>query len=253
MAHNEENITRIRGEIEQTEQGNKKIDETIEQRREEIAAKEAQIAEAERLQMELTEQWDALLRSNEEVSGKIEELNRQAAEFASQLSDIRVKTVTTESSLTEITLRVSQVTAALAQRTEQRDDARKELDACEQDLKALCEKIEELQNALRGYEMRYNSRLAKLENAKQETDRLTLDVEEKQRRVRMLEEMERSLEGFSHSVKSVIKQAERGELRGIRRLFISITIRVRLKCQLTWKTKMTILLQVIAITMSNMT
>ncbi|MBQ9964542.1 MAG: chromosome segregation protein SMC [Clostridia bacterium] len=216
MAHNEENITRIRGEIEQTEQGNKKIDETIEQRREEIAAKEAQIAEAERLQMELTEQWDALLRSNEEVSGKIEELNRQAAEFASQLSDIRVKTVTNESSLTEITLRVSQVTAALAQRTEQRDDARKELDACEQDLKALCEKIEELQNALRGYEMRYNSRLAKLENAKQETDRLALDVEEKQRRVRMLEEMERSLEGFSHSVKSVIKQAERGELRGIR-------------------------------------
>ena len=126
MAHNEENITRIRGE---TEQGNKKIDETIEQRREEIAAKEAQIAEAERLQMELTEQWDALLRSNEEVSGKIEELNRQAAEFASQLSDIRVKTVTNESSLTEITLRVSQVTAALAQRTEQRDEARKELDA----------------------------------------------------------------------------------------------------------------------------
>ncbi len=216
IAHNEENITRIRGEIEQTELGNKKIDETIEQRRAEIAEKEAQIAEAERMQLELTEQWDALLRSNEEVSGKIEELNRQAAEFAAQLSDIRVKTVTNESSLTEITLRVSQVTAALTQRTEQRDDARKELEACEQDFKDLCEKIEELQNALRGYEMRYNSRLAKLETAKQETDRLTLDVEENQRRVRMLEEMERSLEGFSHSVKSVIKQAERGELRGIR-------------------------------------
>ncbi len=216
IAHNEENIVRIRGEIEQAEQGNKKIDETIAQRREEIAAKEAQIAEAERLQVELTEQWDALLRSNEEVSGKIEELNRQAAEFASQLSDIRVRTVTNESSLTEITLRVSQVTAALSQRTEQRDEARRELEACEQDFKALCEKIEELQNTLRGYEMRYHKRLEKLETAKQETDRLVLDVEEKQRRVRMLEEMERSLEGFSHSVKSVIKQAERGELRGIR-------------------------------------
>ena len=216
IAHNEENIARIRGDIEQTEQGNKRIDETIAQRREEIAAKEREIAEAERAQMELTEQWEALLRSNEEVSGKIEELNRKAAEFTAQLSDIRVKTVTNESSLTEITLRVSQVTAALAQRAEQRDEAHREHEACQTDYKALCEKIEELQNALRGYEMRYNSRLAKLETAKQESDRLNLDVEEKQRRIRMLEEMERSLEGFSHSVKTVVKQAERGELRGIR-------------------------------------
>ena len=216
IAHNEENIARIRGEIEQTEQGNKKIDETIAARREEIAAKEREIAEAERKQMELTEQWEALLRSNEEVSGQIEELNRKAAEFASQLSDIRVKTVTNESSLTEITLRVSQVTVALTQRTEQRDEAHKEHEACEADHRALCDKIEELQNALRGYEMRYNARLAKVETAKQESDRLHLDVEEKQRRIRMLEEMERSLEGFSHSVKSVVKQAERGELRGIR-------------------------------------
>ncbi|MBR5540078.1 MAG: chromosome segregation protein SMC [Clostridia bacterium] len=216
ISHNEENIARIRGEIEQTEQGNKRIEETIAQRREEIAAKEREIAQAERLQMKLTEQWEALLRSNEEVSGQIEELNRKAAEFAAQLSDIRVKTVTNESSLTEITLRVSQVTAALAGRTEQRDEAHKEHEACEADYRSLCDKIEALQNALRGYEMRYNARLAKLETAKQDADRLNLDVEEKQRRIRMLEEMERSLEGFSHSVKSVVKQAERGELRGIR-------------------------------------
>ena len=216
MAHNDENIARIRGEIEQAELGNQKLDETIELRRQEIAAKEAEIADAERVQMELTEQWDALLRSNEEVSGQIEELNRKAAEFAAQLSDIRVKTVTSESSLTEITLRVSQVTAALAERTAQRDDAHREQEACEADYRVLCDKIEELQNALRGYELRYNARQAKCETARQDADRLALDVEEKIRRIRLLEEMERSLEGFSHSVKSVIKQAERGELRGIR-------------------------------------
>lgn len=216
MAHNEENIARIRGEIEQTERGNQQMDETIAARRAEIAEKEQQIAAAERLQLELTEQWETLLRSNEEISGKIEELNRQAAEYAAQLSDIRVKTVTNESSLTEITLRVSQVTAALTTRSEQRDEAKRELEACKADFGELCERIDSLQNTLRGYEMRYNARLAKLETARSETEHLRLDVEEKQRRIRLLEEMERSLEGFSHSVKSVIKQAERGELRGIR-------------------------------------
>ena len=216
IAHNEENIARIRGEVDKADEGNQKMEETIAARREEIAAKEQEIAEAERLQMQLTEQWDALLRNNEEVSGKIEELNRTAAEFAAQLADIRVRTVTNESSLTEITLRVSKVTELLTGRAEQREQARQELQACEADFKVLCEKIEELQNALRGYEMRYNSRLAKLETVRQETEKLNLDVEEKQRRIRLLEEMERSLEGFSHSVKSVVKQAERGELRGIR-------------------------------------
>lgn len=216
VAHNEENIARIRGEVDKTDAGNQKMEETIAARREEITAKEQQIAEAERLQMALTEQWDALLRNNEEVSGKMEELNRAAAAFAAQLADIRVKTVTNESSLSEITLRVSKVTALLTGRAEQREQARKEQEACEADFKALCEKIEELQNALRGYEMRYNARVAKLETARQETEKLNLDVEEKQRRIRLLEEMERSLEGFSNSVKSVIKQAERGELRGIR-------------------------------------
>ena len=43
----------------------------------------------------------------------------------------------------------------------------------------------------------------------------SLDVEEKQRRVRLLEEMERNLEGFQLSVRAVTKQAERGALQGI--------------------------------------
>lgn len=75
--------------------------------------------------------------------------------------------------------------------------------------------MEELQNAAKGYELRYNSRAAKLDAAKQNADKLGLDAEEKMRRARLLEELERNMEGFAHSVKAVVKQAERGVLRGI--------------------------------------
>ncbi len=214
--HNEENIERIRGESEQAALGHQQLEETVAEREAEIAAKQEQIAEAERQQVALAEEWETLLQSNEEVSGRMEELNRQAAAFAAELSDIRVRAVTGESSLSEITLRVSQLTASLAGQTEQRQTLRGELEACRADYEKQTETIAQLQNAARGYEMRLNSRTARLETARQEADRLGLDVEEKQRRIHLLEEMERNLEGFSHSVRIVAKQAQRGELRGVR-------------------------------------
>ena len=164
----------------------------------------------------MAEEWETLLQSNEQVSGRIEELNRQAAAYATELSDIRVRAVTGESSLAEITLRLSQLTASLAGQTDQRETLRAEVEALRDDAEKQAETIAQLQNAARGYEMRLASRTARLETARQEADRLTLDVEEKQRRIHLLEEMERNLEGFSHSVRIVAKQSQRGELRGVR-------------------------------------
>ena len=188
--HNEENIARIQNESEQAAQGNLQLEEAVREREAEIAAKKEQIAEAERRQVALAEEWEALLHSNEEVSGRIEELNRQAAAFAAELSDIRVRAVTGESSLAEITLRLSQLTASLAAQTEQREVLRREREAVDADYAKQKETIAELQNAARGYEMRLTSRTQRLESARHEADRLALDVEEKARRIHLLEEMD---------------------------------------------------------------
>lgn len=215
-AHNEENRERLDRESKQAVLGKQQLEDAVKEREADIAAKQAQIAEAEHLQVALAEEWETLLQSNEEVSGRIEELNRQAALLAAQLSDIRVRSVTGESSLSEITLRVSQLTATLAEQTEQRERLQQEREACREDHDRLTDTVGQLQNAVRGYEMRLASRNARLEAARQEADRAGLDVEEAAHRIRLLEEMERNLEGFSHSVRIVVKQAARGELRGIR-------------------------------------
>ncbi|MBR2337924.1 MAG: AAA family ATPase, partial [Clostridia bacterium] len=80
IAHHEEDIRRIRGEMEQSDLGNQKLDEEIAARRTAIEEKKQQIADTERHQLSLADEWDALLRSNEDFSGKIEELSRRAAE-----------------------------------------------------------------------------------------------------------------------------------------------------------------------------
>ena len=215
MFHNQESIARIQGELEQSEAGGSAILEDIARREEEMEQKRQAIGQAEQEQLRLSEELESLMRSQDEFSGQMEALSNEAADLAMKLSDVRVQSVTSESSLSEITLRLSQLTAGITLRTQQSEAADRELEACKEDLRILTERVEELLNAAKGYEYRYNSRASKAEAAKENADKLGLDVEEKVRRVRLLEEMERNLEGFAQSVKQVMKQADRGGLRGI--------------------------------------
>lgn len=213
--HNQETMARLREDIARQEEGDRHIEADIAQRRADIARKEEAIRRAEAAQLALSEEMEGLSKSSDVVSGQMEELSGRAAALALTLSDVRVKAVTNESSLSEITLRLSQLTAGMTLRRQQSEQAQKERDDCQEGYDACCQKAEELQNAVNGYEMRYRSRAAKAEEAKQTADRLGLDTEEKIRRARLLEELERNMEGFAQSVKTVVKQAERGVLRGI--------------------------------------
>ncbi len=213
--HNNENIQRIEGEIAAADEGNAHIDDEIAARQGDIASRRDSIAEAEQQCLTLTDEMEQLARSSDETSGRIEELSGEASQVALELSEVRVSAATNESSLREITLRLSQLTAAATLRQQQADAAAAELKDSEDAFKICADKVESLQNALSGYEFRYQNRAAKLTSAKEALDKQSLDVEEKQRRVRLLEEMERNLEGFQNSVRTVIKQAERGALQGI--------------------------------------
>ena len=213
--HNNENIQRIEGEMAAADEGNAHIDEEIASRHADIESRRQSIADAEQKRLALTEQMEQLARSSDETSDRIEALSADAAALALELSEVRVTGVTNESSLREITLRLSQLTAAATLRQQQADAAAAELKDSEDAFKICADKVESLQNTLSGYEYRYQNRSAKLTAAKEALDKQSLDVEEKQRRVRLLEEMERNLEGFQNSVRTVIKQAERGALQGI--------------------------------------
>ena len=215
ITHNEENIARIEGEIADSETGDAHIDGDIAAKHAEIEEKNAAIHAAEQQQLSLSEQMEELSRAGEAAAGEVQALSEKAAALALQLSDLRVQVSTGDSTLAEITLRLSQVTAAVALKTAQSSTADEQLCAVEKELAACNEQVESLQNTVGGYQMRYDARIGKVDAAKAQADKLTLDAEEKSRRARLLEELERNLDGFAQSVKAVMKEAGRGALRGI--------------------------------------
>ncbi len=213
--HNNENIMRIRGEIATADEGDATIEQTIAARLADITAREQAIHAADEQRLALTDEMERLARSSDEASGQLDATQKAAADIALQLSETRVKHVTNESSLQEITLRLSQLTASTVLRRQQADAAAAELADSETAFAACEDKVQSLQNTLSGYEVRYQTRAGKLTSAKEALDKQALDVEERQRRIRMLEEMERSMDGFQQSVKTILKQSERGALQGI--------------------------------------
>lgn len=215
IEHNLETVSRLEADREQSETGSLQLLEEMDTRRTDIAGREAQIAQAEADRVSLAEQLEELSRSSDEVGSRLDEWNRQSSALALELSEWRVREGTADSSLSEITLRLSQLHAASVQRAGQTEQTTAELEECRRAARACDETVESLQNTVNGYLLRAQSRRKKRDDAKELADKKRLDAEEKRRRVRLLEELERSLEGFSGSVKAVMKQADRGALRGI--------------------------------------
>ncbi len=216
QAHTLEDIRRMEGDIAASHQGAKVLDD-------EEAAKHAQIAtlketidghDARRL--ELAEQLQELVRSSDHVSVQMEELTMKAAAAGEELAEARVNAVTNESTLSEITTRLSVLVGESADVTARREDAEKALKDCEAGAQACRETVESLRNTANGLELRLESRRDKAGKARRTAEQLALDVEGAMRKVRLLEEMERSMAGFQDSVKAIVKQASRGVLRGIR-------------------------------------
>lgn len=77
------------------------------------------------------------------------------------------------------------------------------------------ETAESLQNAARGYELRAAKRREKAAAVKKEYEDLGILLKNKQSRMRMLSDLEKNMEGYSGSVKAVMREVNRGTLRGI--------------------------------------
>lgn len=215
IGHNKETIARLEGDIASSDSGDSRIQEDIALLEQEIAAKQQAIADGEQERLRTADELEELVRNSDETSGQIQTLTAEAARLALALADTRVKMTGEQTTLNEITLHLSQVNAAITLRRQQDDAARAEWNACKKDYQEVLEQVESLQNTVNGYQLRWESRASKLEAAKETADKLYLDAEEKIRRVKLLEELERNMEGFSGSVKAVVRQAERGALTGI--------------------------------------
>ena len=215
MEHNRQSFERLQAEAEQLGVSDAAAAEEIEKRQAAADEKKAQKAETEQKLAELEKHLSDLLTSSENISRKIENEVKRLNALTAESADKRVEMVTAESAAEETVARRENAGQQIAEYTEQLDKLTEEFNETQKLIQNIEEEIISRQNAVKGYELRLTSKKEAAEKIKAELEEKRLDAEEKRRRAKILRDLENSMEGFSHSVKEIVKQAETGTLRGI--------------------------------------
>ncbi len=215
LAHNRENLRRLEEQLAEAGRSGEETDREMEEKRREIAAKEGQIQESRERLLSFTQRLEELRRGADEATQRMEQAAVELAEVRSSLAEERIRLSSTQSSTVEIRHRAGAVEEGIQRAQERLEAAREEKSQLEDMLAAAQTAAAGRENAAKGYELRLEGRRKRAQAAREEWNKLTLDVGEQLRRAKVLEDLERNLEGFSQSVKAVMREAGRGMLSGV--------------------------------------
>ncbi|HIQ81452.1 MAG TPA: chromosome segregation protein SMC [Candidatus Scatavimonas merdigallinarum] len=215
IVHNNETIKRMEAEIAQVDSTSVHIEKEIEEKKAAVAQHQEEIS---LLEKEYDACQDALNEVNltaSRSSDMLQEVALTLTGLSAQAADIKASQMTSQSSLSELKAR----TETLAASKEDRQNTIKELSDLLKHYQDRQKQYEQrarmLQNAVHGCELKLKGKTDKCDALKQQADQLLLDAQERSRRTKILEDLEHNMEGFHHSVKAVMKEAQRGTLKGM--------------------------------------
>lgn len=215
IEHNKETITRLETEIEQLDNSFTEIESQIKEKKENVEKLKLNIEEKQKEYNEVSENLNTISVDASRSGDEIQELNSKLAELSQKSANAKVVLLTSDSSINELTERIESLNSSLSEKESNLETTSKMLEDYKAQGKDSAEKVEKLSNSIKGLELKINNLKARNENSKGEIDRLTLDSNEKLRRANILEDLEKNLEGFAHSVKTVMNLSRHGKIGGI--------------------------------------
>lgn len=215
VLHNNETIERLRRDIELANSSDEAVNNSINEKREQIARLEMLVADKTAEVEGKSAQLSSLSDDSGDFSQQIEDKNNQLNALSAKISENRVKMVTANDSLAELSRREEQFDSDFKLLSDNANRASDELEKLKTDLERCNTQIAECRNIVSGFKLKLDKRNEKLNDKREICDKLKLDVGETERRIKILNDLERNMEGFSYAVKAVTKQSEHGALRGI--------------------------------------
>lgn len=215
IEHNNSTISRIEKDIESLKTGDASVIADLELKNKQIAEKNKQVEVIDAQFVEVQSQLLNLVSESDSYSQKIDALNRELNVLTAANAELKINLTTAKTALEGITGRTDDINSAIKEKETLVEKYKNELKSLDSDLRHCDETVSECKNSISGCEMLLAKRQEKYDSIKSNIDKLTLDEAEKRRRAQMIEDLEKNMEGFAHSIKTVISCAEKNELPGI--------------------------------------
>ncbi len=213
--HTRENIERLRGEILRREGQSSGILGQIEERRTRIAGIEREkdliAGEFEKLR----ERSESLFRGEGEFNEKASALTGKLNETSDMLAGAREELSSITAAVNEMDKRAGSADSEIEAQDDRVKKARDEAAENDGALTEARDKLKSLDNVCRGYELRTEGLKRKAEEAADRRLKLEMEANAVSSRRQLLSDMEREYEGYSKAVRTVMREADRGVLRGI--------------------------------------
>lgn len=215
IKHITETKLNVENTISQSEDLREKIQERIEEKNAEI---EKLKAEKERLSEEILKTENtlsSLSQQSDEFDKDVSSGNTQLNELYIKKSELNYKFDNAKNTISEIEEQTEKILLAKNQAKDELELNKSELSENSKAVTKAEEEINAHENKLGGYQLLYKKRSAQLEEIAKSYSDKEIKVRELTQKINVLKDLENSLEGFSRSVKQVLKASKNGTIRGI--------------------------------------
>ena len=215
VENNDNNIARIREELQGQEDRSGGIVTQIEQTQTRIGEIDASLTAKGQELDGIGQQLTAMTANAQGMTKQFLELKGKESSLAADIAGRQADVRGLEDSMVQTRQRLDQIDADLSQGAARRHEAQTNLDNCRKELKKAREDVTATSNSIAGYGLRQNNRVKRRDDLQAALRETTSKLDAVNAKLRVYRAMERDFESYNKAVRMVMQEAQRGALRNI--------------------------------------
>ncbi len=210
-----ENIEKITQEIESAAIKAEEIQKNIDERTNAINEKTDKISNLEKSTGELYLEVENISKSGDDVRREIADIRQRKFELSEEKNAINIQKISQSASITSKLSRKTELEAEYELRKQSYDEALGEISSLEKEYSEKQESKTQLENSASGFRKMLEVKQKRFEEQKVLRDKTLSEKQVTEQNLKILSDMEKHLEGFAGSVKTVLENSRRGTLSGV--------------------------------------
>lgn len=215
IEHNKKSIESLVNEIKELSEFGSESENDIAEKQKELSEKEAELAALSEKRGVLSAARNDIFARKAQLSAKSAENAEAVSNINSEISHINVVLATAKGDVSQYNERIEQLSLSAGEKAKLVEVYEKELSEVSALLEDIEDKSESLNNSKSGIAMKRRIFEDKLSALNERRAKISREADAFSQRAKVLQDMERSMEGFGQSVKFVLDRGSAGALRGI--------------------------------------
>ncbi len=214
ISHAEDSIDRLNSEISGADDESKNLDKQLGELKDKLGALRSQSSAIEESAAELSEKSEKSVADVSEESRALEDLRAEISECAAKAGSIRSMIESKRILLDDIASRNDIISKELESKNTDIEEMNSRLNALDDEIRNGEADIEKLRAETNRLDELYGEKNAEMQKAISDKNKKNMELGQLSSRKKMLEEMERDLEGYGRGVKSVMNAYNKKMLPG---------------------------------------